>query len=195
MASEEEILDEGGEAALDPPPPKFPNGRRPSSGTDIGFEESISESDLSPSEAQIDDTLESSSKARGSTLKRGSTGDDLGSGGLKTSDSDSFFGPRESMKDGKASRKQWGSGRAPKGLGWVDLNNPGVKELLRRLNKIEASSSSSSDHAELASPNPCLQRRGVKVGLPNLLIIFIARLWPDCQREDWILNPKVNLLE
>lgn len=63
------------------------------------------------------------------------------------------------MKDGRASRKQWGSGRAPKGLGWVDLNNPGVKELLRRLNKIEASSSSSSDHAELASPNPCVALR------------------------------------
>lgn len=177
MASEEEILDAGGEAALDLPRPEFPNGRRPSSGTGIGFEESISESELMPSEARIDDALESSSKALGSTLKRSSTRDDLGSGRQRTSNSglgSAIFKPRDSIKEERGSRKQWGSGRAPKGLDGVDLDNPGVKELLRRLSKIEASSSSSSGHEEPASPNPCLQRRGIKVGPPNLLIIFIA---------------------
>ncbi|KAG0623424.1 hypothetical protein M758_3G173700 [Ceratodon purpureus] len=165
MASDEESVDAGGEADSDLPKPEFPNGRRPSTGTDIGFEESISESELTPSEAQIDDTPKSSSKARGSTLKRSSTGDDLGSGRQRTSNAgfgSAIFKPREPIKEGRGSRKQWGSGRAPKGLEGVDLENPGVKELLRRLSKIEASSSSSSGHEEQASPNPCLQRRGIK---------------------------------
>ena len=144
MASEEESLDTGGETNSDPPPPAFPNGRRPSSGTDIGFEESISESELSPSETPID-ALESSDKARESMLKRGSSG--------------SILKPR----------KKWGSGGGPKSLRGIDLDNPEVKELLRRLSKIEAaaassSSSSSSGHAKQASPDPCLQRRGIKVG-------------------------------
>lgn len=170
MASEEEVIGEGGEAALDPSPLGFPNSRRPSSQTDVGFEKSISESELASSEAQIDD---GSIKARGSTLRRGSE-DDLGSGRRKVSNSGSILKSRESIKDGKPSRRQWGSGRMPKGLDGVDLDNPEVKELLRRLSKIEASSSSSSGHAKMASSSPCLQRGGIKVGSQNILIIFNA---------------------
>jgi hypothetical protein len=74
MASEEE--DDVGEAGSDqpPPPPIFPNGKRPSTGTDIGFDESTSGSEIAPSEASIDD------KARGSKLQRGSQGGEPGRG-------------------------------------------------------------------------------------------------------------------
>ncbi|KAG0599445.1 hypothetical protein M758_12G152500 [Ceratodon purpureus] len=71
MASEEES--DTGETGSDqpPPPPSFPDGRRPSSGTDIGFDESTSGSEL---EAPAD------GQARGSTLQRGSQGGEPGRG-------------------------------------------------------------------------------------------------------------------
>lgn len=187
MASEEES--DAGETGLDPPPPppEFPNGRRPSSGTDIGFEESTSVSEVAPSDAPAvdapSDVPESSAiargstrgSARGSTLKRGSMGDEPDSRRRKTSSSMSILKARESTSlDGKPPRKQWGSGRASKGLDGLDLDNPEVKELLRRLKEAEESTSSSSGHAKLASPKPGEYHRGIKVDPKIPFINFLA---------------------
>lgn len=201
MASEEEK--DVGEAGSDqpPPPPSFPDGRRPSSGTDIGFDESTSGSELAPSQApNVDEKARGSAlqrgsqggePGRGSTLKRASQGDEPGRGSMSKRGSkgdESGSGRRKSSKsqarestttEGKPPRRQWGSGRASTGIEGVHLEIPEAKELLRRLKEAEdlESSSSSSGHAvsaKLASPKPGEHHRGIKVDLRNLLSISIA---------------------
>jgi len=66
MAIEEESNIEGTDLNPLPPPPNFLKGRKPSSRTNIGLEESTSVSEVAPSQAPILDALDSSIMARGS---------------------------------------------------------------------------------------------------------------------------------
>ncbi|XP_073386590.1 uncharacterized protein [Physcomitrium patens] len=165
MASEEEI--DPGESGLDPPqeslpPPNFPNGRRPSSGTDIGFEDSSSE--LAPEESG-GTKFRSSVQGRRATSKIGSNAaEEAGSGRRKISNSGSVLKARDfETVDGRPPRRKWSSRRASKGQDNLDSDSPEMKELLRRLKEVEASSSSGSTaHAKLTSPKSGEHHRGIK---------------------------------
>lgn len=177
MASEEEI--DPGESGLDPPqeslpPPNFPNGRRPSSGTDIGFEDSSSE--LAPEESG-GTKFRSSVQGRRATSKIGSNAaEEAGSGRRKISNSGSVLKARDfETVDGRPPRRKWSSRRASKGQDNLDSDSPEMKELLRRLKEVEASSSSGSTaHAKLTSPKSGEHHRGIKVDSMNHRIICIA---------------------
>jgi hypothetical protein len=164
--------------------PVFPKGRRPSTGTDIGFEESTSGSELEQAPPAVD-TTNASDKLRGSMAKRGSSQADIGAGSgdkRKPSNSGSLLKTLEPASkrgskggDERAPRKQWGSARSSKGTDGFDLENPEVKELLRRLSKTEEpSSSSSSGNARIASPKPGEFHRGIKVHSLFLNVIALA---------------------
>ena len=188
MASEEES--DAGEAGLEAPPaPNFPDGKRPSTGTDIGFDDSTSEAptDDATSAAPTDDG------PRGSTLQRasqrGSQGGEPGRGSMLKRGSKDEAGERRKSRnpksrestatEGKPPRRQWGSQRPSTSIEGVNLEMPEAKELLRRLKEAEESegSSTSTSHAvsaKMASPKPGEHHRGIKVDSRNPFVLSIA---------------------